>query len=96
MDIFLVILELTWLKLARSFHRPSGVSIGFRSVAAQLYHEFLVLCAIVFYDRFLVILLMEEILHQLACSLSHYFTRFYTSQVVQDFFHQQYHMISPL
>ena len=36
------------------------------------------------------ILLMEEILHQLIGSLSHYlYTRFYTSQVVQDFFHQQ-------
>ena len=39
------------------------------------------------------LLLMEEILHQLIGSLSHnLFTRFYTSQVVQDFFHQQYHM----
>ena len=33
------------------------------------------------------ILLMEEILHQLICSLSQYLcTGFYTSQVVQDFF----------
>ena len=35
-------------------------------------------------------LLMEEILHQLVGNLSKYLiTRFYTSQVVQDFFHQQ-------
>ena len=35
---------------------------------------------------------MEDILHQLIGSLSHYslFAGFYTSQVVQDFFHQQY------
>ena len=35
---------------------------------------------------------MAEILHQLIGSLSHYYlhTRFYTSQVVQGFFHQQY------
>ncbi len=33
---------------------------------------------------------MAEILHQLIGSLSHYLLRFYTSQVVQDFFHQQY------
>ena len=31
---------------------------------------------------------MEEILHQLAKKTK--FTRFYTSEVVQDFFHQQY------
>ena len=37
------------------------------------------------------ILLMVEILHQLIDSLSHYlYTGFYTSQVVQDFFHQLY------
>jgi len=30
---------------------------------------------------------MEEILHQLIGSLSHDFQGFYTSQVVQDFFH---------
>ena len=40
-------------------------------------------------SEFEEILLIEEILHQLICSLSHYFG-FYTSQVVQDFFHQQY------
>ena len=35
--------------------------------------------------------LMEEILHHLIGSLSHYFfAGFDTSQVVQDFFHQQY------
>ena len=36
---------------------------------------------------------MEELLHQLymVISLSHFSTRFYTSQVVQEFFHQQYH-----
>ena len=35
--------------------------------------------------------LMEEILHQLIGSLSHYFTWFHTSQVVVwDFFHQPY------
>ena len=34
---------------------------------------------------------MEETLHQLIGSLSHYLQDFYTSQVVQDFFHQQYH-----
>ena len=34
---------------------------------------------------------MEEILHQLIGSLSHYLIWwFFTSQVVQDFFHQQY------
>ena len=36
---------------------------------------------------------MDEILHQLIGSLSHYLylnLRFYTSQVVQDFVHQQY------
>ena len=37
------------------------------------------------------LLLMEEILHQLISSLSHYlYTRFHTSLVVQDFSHQQY------
>ena len=39
------------------------------------------------------ILLVEEILHQLIGGLSWFitlFTRFYTSQLVQDFFHQQY------
>ena len=34
--------------------------------------------------------LMEEILHQLVGSLSHYLQGFITSQVVQDFFHQRY------
>ena len=34
-------------------------------------------------------LLMAEILHQLIGSLSHYLQGFSTSQVVQDFFHQQ-------
>ncbi len=39
---------------------------------------------------FFAILLMEEILHQLISIIYHYiFTNFYTSQVVQDFFHQQ-------
>ena len=33
---------------------------------------------------------MDKILHQLIGSLSHYLQGFYTSQVVQDFFHQQY------
>ena len=37
-----------------------------------------------------IILLMEEILRQLIGSLSQLFTGFYTCQVVQDFFHQQY------
>ena len=39
------------------------------------------------------VLLMAKILHQLIGSLSHYsfFTWFYTSQPVQDFFHQQQH-----
>ena len=37
--------------------------------------------------------LMEEILHQLLGSLSFFFAGFYTSQVVQDFFHQQNHMM---
>ena len=32
---------------------------------------------------------MEEIFHQLVDSLFHYFTGFYTFQVVEDFFHQQ-------
>ena len=36
------------------------------------------------------ILLMEEILHQLRLVVFPLFTRFYTSEVVQDFFHQQY------
>ena len=41
--------------------------------------------------HFQVLLLMEEILHQLKGSLSRQFTRFCTSQVVVwDFFHQQY------
>jgi len=40
--------------------------------------------------KLLVLLLMEEILHQLICQKSHYIiVGFYTSQVVQDFFHQQ-------
>ena len=38
--------------------------------------------------KILVILLMDKILHQLIGSISHY--RLYTSQVVQDFSHQQY------
>ena len=40
-------------------------------------------------------LLMEEILHQLIGRLSHCLQGFYTSQVVQDFFHQQYHWNVP-
>ena len=42
-----------------------------------------------------VILLMEEILHQLICSLSQYLQGFVhpRSQVVQDFFHQQYQSV---
>ena len=40
---------------------------------------------------FWVILLMEEILHRLIGSLSHYLQGFHTCHVVQDFFHQQYH-----
>ena len=35
-------------------------------------------------------LLVEEILHQLICSFFSLFAGFYTSQVVQGFFHQQY------
>jgi len=35
-------------------------------------------------------LLMEEILHQLVGSLSHCLHGFYTSQLVQNFFHQQH------
>ena len=35
-----------------------------------------------------LLLFMEEILHQLISSLSHSFTRFYTSQLVRDFFNQ--------
>ena len=44
--------------------------------------------------NFAGVLLMEEILHQLICSLSHYlhgFMMFYASQVVQDFSQQQYY-----
>ena len=37
------------------------------------------------------ILLMEDILHQLIARFFPLFTRFYTSQVVQDFFHQEDH-----
>ena len=44
----------------------------------QIYHE---------------ILLMEGILHQSIWHLIPLFTGFYTSQVVQDFFHQQYYFI---
>ena len=40
--------------------------------------------------HFQVVLLMDKILHQLIGSLSHYLTRFYTHQAVQDFVHQQY------
>ena len=42
-----------------------------------------------------MVLLVEEILHQLRSVLyPHYLTtRFYTSQVVQDFYHQQYHKL---
>ena len=36
------------------------------------------------------ILLMEEIMNQL---ISHYLQCFFTSQVVQDFFHQQYYSV---
>ena len=36
-----------------------------------------------------VILLMEEILHQLIGSLPQHLQGFFTSQVVHDFFHQQ-------
>ncbi len=36
------------------------------------------------------LLLMVEILHQLIGSLSDYLQGFYTSQAVQDLFHQQY------
>ena len=38
----------------------------------------------------LVILLMEEIMHQLMVVDIQDFMGFYTSQMVQDFFHQQY------
>ena len=37
-----------------------------------------------------MILLMEEILHHLTGSSAHYSKSFFTSQLVQDFFHQQY------
>ena len=45
------------------------------------------------YHDVMMILLMEEFLHQLISSLSHYllyigFIGFYTSHVVRDFFHQ--------
>ena len=40
--------------------------------------------------RIRMILLMKEILHQLICRPYHYLQCFYLSQVVQDFFHQQY------
>ena len=46
------------------------------------------------YIHTLPILLMAEILHQFICSFSHYlqgFIMFYTCQVVQDVFHEQYH-----
>ena len=42
--------------------------------------------------QYLLILLMEEFLHHLIGSSSHYLQGFLTSQVVQDFFHQQYHL----
>ena len=43
-----------------------------------------------------MILLMERILHQLVGRLSQYlYTGLYTSQVVQDFFHQQYFQVEP-
>ena len=38
---------------------------------------------------------MAEILHQFIGSLSPLFTGFYTSQAVQDFFHQQYVVLQP-
>ena len=44
-----------------------------------------------------ILLLMAEILHQLTCSLSQFiplFTRFYISQLVQDFSHQPYGYIN--
>ena len=41
------------------------------------------------YCIFIVLLLVEEILHKLIGSLSRY-TRFFTSQPVEDFFHQQF------
>ena len=37
-----------------------------------------------------MLLLIAEMLHQLIGSLSQYLQGFYTSQVMQDFFHQQY------
>ena len=39
---------------------------------------------------YIYLLLMEEILHQLIGSLTQYLQGFFPSQVVQDFFHQQY------
>ena len=42
--------------------------------------------------QYLLILLMEEFLRHLIGSSSHYLQGFLTSQVVQDFFHQQYHL----
>ena len=39
---------------------------------------------------------MEEILHQLIGSLSRYLQGFFTSKVVQDFSHQQYHPLQLL
>ena len=40
--------------------------------------------------------LMEEILHRLIGSLFHYFLGVCTFQVVQDFFHQQYHKLNQM
>ena len=52
----------------------------------------MILCYIYVETLIRVLLLMEEILHQLIGSFSHYLQDFlhFTSQVVQDFFHQQY------
>lgn len=41
------------------------------------------------FSKYKLILLIEEVLHQLIANLSHYLdTRFYTSRVVLDFFYQ--------
>ncbi len=60
-------------------HSPSALMCEMYEMEADFIEEWMVL-------------LMEEILHQVVDSLSVYhiiYDGFYTSQVVQDFFHQQ-------
>ena len=53
-------------------------------------YYYIIICIIYIQRQTQVILLMEEIMHQLIGNWPHSVQGFYTSQVVEDFFHQQF------